>query len=174
MGHVISFPFTPASYQDRTSDLDGGDCVLLLALRSWTQSCRDAQDPRARTRDALGLAGAELATRPFEALMAAIGPTPEQPLKIRCLRCTRLSADEKDILCAASLVQSGEIRLAETVLRNALTSAESVALAVGALDTVCELFARVRLYLTWRRPSAAGLAIATAEQDSWSPFPTLQ
>ena len=68
-------------------------------------------------------------------------------------------------------LSDSQTRLADTVLHNALTSAESMALVVGSLDCLCDLLARARFYLSRGRLSGAGRVIATAEQDPSKPLP---
>jgi hypothetical protein len=80
---------------------------------------------------------------------------------IRCARqsmtnnrpqCPDLSEDEKYLLNVASLVQTGESKIAERSLRTALLSSQGVEFALGPLRRLGELFADAKLTFQRRRP----------------------
>ena len=101
--------------------------------------------------------------------MAVVARTARHPVAIHCPRCPHLSDDEKHLLHAASLAQSGESQLAERALRTALISASGAEFALGPLEGLGTLFAEARLLFSRRRPPAGGSSQAAAAVEAWTP-----
>jgi hypothetical protein len=151
MGQIIAFPAPPTPYPDLTADLDRAECILLVSIRSWVAAYREGEDPIPRLCQGLQTAGAPDAAFSIDRLMEVVARAVFRPADIRCLRCRQLSPDEKHLLRAASLAQTGDNQLAEKVLRTTLLSAQGAEFAVGSLACLAELFAEARLLLRVRR-----------------------
>jgi hypothetical protein len=111
-------------------------------------------------------AGAPDAAFSIDRLMTVVGRTIARQIEVHCPRCPELSVDEKNLLLAASLAQAGDRRLAEKVLRTALLSGQAADFAIGSLESLGELFAEAKLFLTRRRLPAAA---PRDEREAWSP-----
>ena len=166
MGQIIAFPTAPA-VPHLAANLGTADCILLLAIRWWAADFRLGIDPIPRLRDALTHARACNAAILIDAFMSVVARTVRRPATINGPRCPQLSADEQQLLYAASLTQDDQGKLAEKALRTALLSAEGAAFAVGELEALGALFSQVCLFFG-RRTSPA----ANPDNDSrtaWSP-----
>src|SRR5260221_14094231 len=98
-----------------------------------------------RRQRGLEPAGVEEAAFSIDAVMAVIARSVLQPVAIHCPRCPHLSTDEKSLLHAASLVQAGDVALAEKALRGALLSAQGAEFALRPLQGPGEFFPRARM-----------------------------
>jgi hypothetical protein len=150
MGQIVAFPIFPTPYPDLAAELGRADSLLLLAMRWWVEDGRMGADPIPRLRAALTHAGADDSVFLIDALMAVVARTGRRPVTVNCPRCPHVSADEKHLLHAASLTQAAHGKLAEKALRTALLSAEGAAFAVGELEGLGDLFAKVRLFFARR------------------------
>jgi hypothetical protein len=159
MGQIIQLFVSPSGYPDISAALDPAECVLLIAIRWWVADFRQGNDPLPRLCQAMDTAGAHDAAFSVDQLMAVFIRSARRPIAIHCPQCRGLSADEKHLLHAASLVQAGESRLAERALRTALLSAQGAEFALGPLQGLGELFAQARLFFRRRR-------LAVAEQPT--------
>ena len=148
MGQVIAFRPYPKRDPDRAADV--AESILLGASRSYVEVSCIGDDPIPRLRQELVAVGLDDAAFPIDAFMAVVARAARRPLRIYCPGCPDVSQDEKQLLHAASLVQSGSCRLAEKVLRMTLLSAEGAAFAIGPLEGLGELFRRAGLFLTQR------------------------
>ncbi|HEY4174417.1 MAG TPA: hypothetical protein VGM42_15405 [Rhodopila sp.] len=166
MGQIVAFPVPPTPYPDLAADLDTAECVLLVAIRSWVECHREDEDPIPRLCMGLESAGAPDAAFSIDKLMTVVGRTIARQIEVHCPRCPDLSVDEKNLLLAASLAQAGDRRLAEKVLRTALLSGQAADFAIGPLESLGELFAEAKLFLTRRRLPAAA---PRDEREAWSP-----
>ncbi len=158
MAHIIRFPTTSDLYPARSPDLEEPEAVLLLGLRWWVADVREHVNPLPRLRHGMGLAGASDAAVSIDALMSIIGGTARRPLEVHGPGCDCLSADEQQMLHAASLVQAGDSPRAEQVLRTALLSAQGADMALGPLQGIGRLFSAARLLLRRRRAPACTAA----------------
>lgn len=166
MGQIISFPRPQILYPVLTANIHKAECVLLLATRWWVTCFRREEDPLPRLRLGLAFAGAEDAALSIDGLMTIVGRAVRRPLNIRPPRCRDLSHDETHLLQAAGLVQAGDIRLAERVLRTTLLSAAGAEFALGPLESLGVLFARAGLLLSpWRLAEPARLSRPGAELE---------
>ena len=164
MGLIIRLPLPPTAYPNSAADLDRAECVLLLAVRWWVADFREREDPLPRLLEAMGTAGAHDAAFSVDRLMTALIRFGRKPVTIHCPRCPDLSGDEKHILSAASLVQTGDSQIAEPALRTALLSAPGAEFALGPLQGLGELFTGARLFLRRRiLPPADGAPIGEVE-----------
>jgi hypothetical protein len=167
MGQVVPFPTRPIAPAAKASDLPTAECVLLLAIRWWVEDYCAGADPMPRLREALDKAGAHDAAFSIDGLMTSLAHVTRRRLSIHCPRCPDLSNDERRLLEAASLTQSGRIDLAQQALRTALLSSDGAACAIDALDGLCEIFGQTRLFFARRpEPSQDGV-------EAWSPPQTL-
>ncbi len=158
MANIISFPAASGLYPARSPDLEEPEAVLLLGLRWWVADVRDHLDPLPRLRHGMALAGAADAAVSIHALMSIVGGTARRPMEVHGPRCDCLSADEQQMLHAASLVQAGDSARAEQVLRIALLSAQGADMALGPLQGIGRLFSAARLLLRRRRTPACTAA----------------
>ena len=154
MGQVIRLPVRPPTYPDRSAELDAAECVLLTAIRWWVTDHRCGVDPMPRLCQALDTAGAHDAAFSVDRLMGVIARTVGRPIAIHCPRCPHLSEDEKSLLYAANLMQTGDGPRAEKALRTAFLSAQGAEFALGPLEGLGELFAAARLVFHRRLPRA--------------------
>jgi hypothetical protein len=168
MGQIVAFPIPLKSDPDLATELETAECILLIAVRSWVTAYNEGENPLPRLSRGLETAGAPDAAFPIDDLMTVVARTVTRPVDIHCLRCPRLSPDEKHLLRAASLTQSGDSHLAEKVLRATLLSAQGTELAIGPLEDLGALFSRARLYLS-RRRWRAGEPETGDDRQSWSP-----
>jgi hypothetical protein len=91
-----------------------------------------------------------------------------RPIAIHCPLCGAVSEDEKHLLHAASLAQSGPDELAERALRTALLSAQGAEFALGPLEGLGTLFAAAGLL--FRRRLGASRDTEHADRiDAWVP-----
>jgi hypothetical protein len=173
MAQIIPFIPTPVFYPSRTALLDAAELALLSAVRCWVAALRQGEDPVPGLCRHLHAAGARDAAFSVDALMAVVARTVRRPIAIRCPHCPRLSADERHLLHAASLVQAGAGALAERALRNALLSAQGAAFALGPLEGLGALFAGARLLFGRRHAPAEeptqAAAIETGATEAWAP-----
>jgi hypothetical protein len=151
MGQIIRLPTAPAAYPEAAADLNPAECVLLIAIRWWVADFDRREDPLPRLCQAMGAAGAHDAAFSVDQLMAVFVRTARRPMAIHGPGCPSLSGDEKHLLRAASLVQSGDSKRAECALRAALLSAQGVEFALGPLKGLGRLFAEARLIFRRRR-----------------------
>jgi hypothetical protein len=172
MGQVIAFPVQPTPYPDLAAELDRAECILLIAIRSWVECYRTGDDPIPRLCQGLEIAGAPDASFSVDGLMTVVARVVTRPVDINCPRCPNLSLDEKHLLRAASLAQSGERELAEKVLRTTLLSAQGADFAIAPLEGLGELFAQAKLFLTQRR-LPIGDQEPNDDRESWSPSGSL-
>jgi hypothetical protein len=168
MGQLIAFPSPPAPYPDLAADLDKGETILLLAIRWWGESFLEGEDPIQCLLQGLETAGATDAAFSIDGLMAIVARVARRPVDIRCPRCPRLSDDEKHLLCAACLAQSGNRDMAEKALRTTLLSPQAAEFALGPLEGLAEIFAKARLFLSPRRLSGDNQVMDDG-RESWSP-----
>jgi hypothetical protein len=152
VGEIIRLPVRLADYPDTAAALEPAECVLLIAIRWWVEAYRHDEDPMPRLQQGLETAGVQEAAFSIDAVMAVVARSVLQPVAIHCPRCPHLSADEKSLLHAASLAQSGAVSLAEKALRGALLSAQGAEFALGPLQGLGELFAGARMLLRRRKP----------------------
>jgi hypothetical protein len=168
MGQIIAFPLPPACYPDLATDLELAEHVLLLAIRWWVAAFRNGEDPISRLRPGLESAGAADVAPSVDGLMTVVARAVVRPVDIHCPGCPRLSRDEAHLLQAASLMQAGDRRLTEKVLRTTLLSAQGVEFALGPLEGIGVLLARARLLLSHRRLAGDG-PMAGDVREGWSP-----
>jgi hypothetical protein len=168
MGQIVAFPAPPTPYPDLTADLDKAECVLLVAIRSWVACYREGEDPIPHLCQGLETAGAHDAAFSIDRLMALVARVVTRPVDIRCARRPQVSLDEKHLLRAASLAQSGDSGLAEKALRTTLLSAQGAEFAVGSLEDLGELFRQARLMLS-RRRLLLGDQDGGDDRQAWSP-----
>src|SRR5262249_15997070 len=91
-----------------------------------------------------------------------------RPIAVHCPLCGAVSDDEKHLLHAASLVQSGPSELAERALRTALLSAPGAEFALGPLEGLGALFAAAGLL--FRRRLGAGQGANHGDVvEAWMP-----
>jgi hypothetical protein len=155
MGQVFRLDTPAAAHPASVDALDFAETVFLGAVRGWVAEYRRGEDPIQRLCEAMNAAGVHDAAFSVDQLMAVLARTGRPPVAIHCPRCPHLSADEKHLLHAASLVQAGKSELAERALRTALLSASAAEFALGPLEGLAELFREARL-LFRRRTSPAG------------------
>jgi hypothetical protein len=170
VGEIIRLPARLADYPDAAAELEPAECVLLIAIRWWVEAYRHDEDPMPRLQQGLETAGVEAAAFSIDAVMAVVARSVVQPVAIHCPRCPRLSTDEKSLLHAASLAQSGAAAMAEKTLRGALLSAQGAEFALGPLQGLGELFARAKMLLRRRKPPAETHE-TTAAVLPWTPDP---
>jgi hypothetical protein len=152
MGQIIRLPVPSAGYPDTAAALEPAECTLLLAIRWWVVDFREREDPLPRLCQALDVAGAHDAAFAVDQLMAVCVRSARRPMAIHSPRCPGLSADEKHVLNAAYLMQTGESKMAERALRMALLSAQGAEFALGPLRGLGELFAEAKLLFRRLRP----------------------
>ena len=167
MGDIIRLPARPAAYPATSATLDRAETVLLTAIRHWVQAYRQDEDPVPRLAQELEIAGAPDAALPIDAVMMVLARSVRQPVSIHCPRCRGLSDEEKHLLYAASVVQAGDVDLAERTLRNVLLTAEGAAWALGPLQELGEMFAEAGLFL--RRRTAPGGEDSNTWAAPWRP-----
>jgi hypothetical protein len=97
---------------------------------------RQGEDPLPNLCEIMRAADAHDAAFSVDQLMAVVARTARRPVAIHCPRCPYLSIDEKHLLHAANLPQSGKSELAE----RALLSAHGAEFALGPLEGLGELF----------------------------------
>lgn len=151
MCQIIDFPVPSTAYPDLTADLDAAEGVLLGAIRTWTECSRCGEDPipmLCRDLEDAGIAGAAFA---ITSLMATVARSATGQVDVLCLYSPYLSADEKHLLLAVSLVQAGERDSAARLLRTTLLGAQEAEFAIDPLNELGDLFARARLFLSRRR-----------------------
>jgi hypothetical protein len=155
MGRIIHLQLPPA-YPDRSAELDQAECVLLIALRWWVTDHQRGIDPLPRLCEILGETGAHDTAFSVDRLMSVVARSARQPIAIHCPCCPHLSDDEKNLLHAVYLAQTGDAQRAEKALRTALLSAQGAEFALGPLEGIGELFAMARLLFRRRLPPATG------------------
>ncbi|MEJ0019615.1 MAG: hypothetical protein WDN25_24295 [Acetobacteraceae bacterium] len=153
MAQVIHLA-APTSYPGATAALEPAESTLVLAIRWWVADHRQGDDPLPRLCQALEIAGAHDAAFAVDRLMAIIARTVRRPVAVNCPRCPNLSDDEKQLLYAAYLVQSGEAPLAERALRTAFLSAQGAEFALGSLEGITVLFGEANLVFPCRQQPA--------------------
>jgi hypothetical protein len=120
----------------------------------------------------MDLAGAHDAAFSVDQLMAVFIRSARQSMTIKCPHCSDLSEDERYLLNVASLVQAGESKIAERLLRTALLSSQGVEFALGLLRRLGELFAEAKLTFQRRRPDPEEqLGMDTAVPRTTPPVP---
>ncbi len=165
MGQVIHLTVPSAAYPATTDALCKAESVFLLCVRWWVADYRLGQDPIPRLCEAMRIAGPHDAAFSVDQFMATLARTARQPVTIHCPRCRRLSQDEMHLLYAASLVQVGENRLAESTLRTTLMSAAGAEFALGSLEGLGELFAESDLRFRRRSMPADPLSVGN---EGWT------
>jgi hypothetical protein len=168
MGQLIAFPSPPTPYPDLAADLDKGETILLVAIRWWGESFREGEDPIPCLLQGLETAGTADAAFSIDGLMSIVARVAKRPVDIRCPRCPRLSDDEKHLLRAACLAQTGNRNMAEKALRATLLSPQAAEFALGPLEGLAEIFAKARLFLSPRRLPGDDQAMNDS-RESWSP-----
>lgn len=158
MGQIIQLPILPAGYPDIAATLDTGEGILLIAIRWWVVDFRQRDDPLPHLCEFMGTAGVHDGAFAVDQLMAVFVRSARRPLSIHHPRCRDLSGDEKHLLNAASLVQTGQSKLAERALRAVLLSAEGAECALGPLHGLGAVFAEAGLFLRRRAQSGEGQA----------------
>ncbi|WP_428493163.1 hypothetical protein [Rhodopila sp.] len=168
MGQIIRLPVRLAGYPDNSGALDPAESVLLIAVRSWVDAYRQDEDPMPRLCQSLDAAGVSDAAFSVGRLMTAVAGSAVQPMSIHRPSCRHLSNDEKRLLHAASLAQSGHDHLAETALRAALLSAEGAAGALDPLLDLAGLLGEAGMFFRRRRAPATDPALdePTAEAET--------
>ena len=163
MGHVTRLHAriveSTGAYPDACTGLNTAECTLLLAMRWWVNAFREKEDALFRLCLGLERAGAYEAAFPIDTLMGVIVRTAGRTLTVQCPRCPSVSEDEKHLLHAAALAQTGEGALAARVLRVTLLSATGAEDALIPLETIGTLFARVRLIFRTPAEAATGKRI---------------
>lgn len=168
MGEVIPFAVHTVAYPASTQDLDPAESVLLLAVRWWVADYREGNDPLPRLCEAMRIAGPYDAAFSVDSLMGVMARTARQVIDIHCPRCPNLSADEQQLLYAASLVQLGRGAMAERALRTALLSAAGAEFALGPLKGLGALFAEARLLFGRRQRPSSGKVVRVPSAQSCS------
>ena len=152
MGQIIQQPVTVMTeYPETSAALDPATCALLIGIRWWVADFRERDDPLPRLCRAMDLAGAHDAAFSIDQFMAAVVRFARQTVTIYCPCCPTISEDERHLLNAARLVQGGQSKMAERVLRTTLLSAQGAEFALGPLTGLSELFAEAKLFFHWRR-----------------------
>jgi hypothetical protein len=160
MGQIIRLPAGLTTYPDTSTDLDPVECVVLIGVRWWVESYRRDEDPLPRLCQGLDSAGACDAAFAIDRLMTIVARAPLRPITIHCPRCPHLSDDERHLLHAASLAQTGHDHLTEKALRTALLSAEGAECALDPLRDLAGLLAEAGLFFRRRRPPGTDQASA--------------
>jgi hypothetical protein len=160
MGQIIRLPLPTREYPDDVTTLCPAETVLLLAVRWWVSDVRHRIDPLPRLCQAMHSAGAHDAAFAVDQLMAVLVRSARRPMEFHSPRCPGLSRDERDVLGAAGLAQSGEQQMAERALRAALLSAPGAEFALGSLQGLGDLFAGARLFFRRRRPPETDTVMA--------------
>ncbi|HET7880373.1 MAG TPA: hypothetical protein VFL55_05765 [Acetobacteraceae bacterium] len=168
MGQLIEFPAVAAAYPSLAARLERPECVLLAAIRWWVMDHIRGTDPLARLCRSMDTLGAHAAAFSIDRLMSVVARTVLRPIEIHCPLCGAVSEDEKHLLRAASLAQSGPGVIVERALRTALLSAQGAEFALGPLEGLGELFGRAGLL--FRRRLAAPCCPEHAEcVGAWAP-----
>jgi hypothetical protein len=155
MGQVIPFPAAALAYPTRTDGLDDAESLLLLSIRWWVAAIRHDEEPTLRLELGLGPAGLRTAVASVHAMMTGIARTARRPLDVYCPRCPTLSADEAQLLDAASLAQAGEREQAYQALALVLLSARGAEFVLEPLAGLGTLFAAAGRLLHRRRTPLA-------------------
>lgn len=154
MDQVFHPSFFATAYPSTVTALDSAERVFLLAVRWWVTDYRQGEDPVPRLCRSMRIAGVHDAAFSVDQLMSVIARSVRRPITIQCPRCPNISRDETHLLHTASLVQAGEIELAERALRTALLSASGAEFALGPLEGLGELFTRASLFFGRRQKPA--------------------
>ncbi|MGE0223139.1 MAG: hypothetical protein AB7S57_07750 [Acetobacteraceae bacterium] len=158
MGQVVTLSLYKPRYPSASADLAKPECVFLIACRWWVVAYREQIDPLPRLCNGLALAGAPDAAFSVDALMAIVARTGQHTTDIRCPRCPGLSDDERHLLHAARLTQTGRFDLAERSLSARLLTADGARFAVGPLEGLGVLFAEAGMFFGdgWRSAPGPG------------------
>jgi hypothetical protein len=168
MGQIIRLPAALTEYPDTSTDLDPAECALLIGIRWWVADFRRGNDPLPRLCEVMDTAGAHDAAFSVDQLMAVFVRAARRSMTVHRPGCAGLSEDEKHVLNATGLVQTGEGKMAERALHTALLSAQGAEFALGPLKGLGELFAEAGLFFRLRRPPAEALPSIEAVEP-WIP-----
>jgi hypothetical protein len=168
MGQLIGFPVVTAAYPSTAARLERPECVLLAAIRWWVMDRAQGADPLPRLCRLMDAVGALDAAFSIDRLMVVVARAVRRPIEVHCPLCSAVSEDEKHLLHAASLAQSGPSGIAERALRTALLSALGAEFALGPLEGLGDLFAQAGLL--FRRRLGAPCGPEHAQRiEAWAP-----
>lgn len=88
-------------------DLDGGEALLLWAIRSWVHGPRRGDATHGAVARAWCYLCAPALVEPFDMMMNALQSTAGRPVLIRCEICRWVSPDEERLLGTIALYQAG-------------------------------------------------------------------
>ena len=129
-------------------DLPDAEHTLLWAIRVWVIGHCRQQDLSARISAALQDRGAEGALGYLEGFMWALSRGALRPLELLCLCRTDVSADERLLLDAFSLLQQDEADAAQSLLCTLLTD-PAAAIAIRSAEGLAHEFLGAGLVLPW-------------------------
>jgi len=168
MGQLIEFPAVVAAYPSAAAKLERPECLLLAAIRWWVVDHIRGTDPLPRLSRSMYAVGAHDAAFSIDRLMSVVARAVRRPIAIHCPLCGAVSEDEKHLLHAASVAQSGPSDVAERALRTALLSGQGAEFALGPLMGLGQLFAQAGLL--FRRRLAAPRGPEHAQRiEAWAP-----
>jgi len=147
----------------QVSDLGKPDALLLLAMRWWVEERLAGRSALARLRGAMARADAADAAYSVDGLMEIILRTARRPVAMHGPRCHAVSGDERDMLRAAALAQSGYTDQAAQRLGDMLAPS-GVRFAIGPLAGLGQVFASAGLLLGVPRVMAVAWACAPASR----------
>jgi hypothetical protein len=143
MSLVIRLSAHSVIYADDVARLDPAERVLPIARRWWVADRHRGDDRLPRLYQALNVAGVRDGGLPADQLIRVVVPSARRLIDIGCSPCSHLFDDEKQVLNATSLRQTGKSDVTQRALRTALLSAHGAEFALGPL----ELFARAKRFL---------------------------
>lgn len=91
----------------RRCDLDGGEALLLWAIRNWVHGPRRGDPTHSVLARAWAYLDAPALVEPFDMMMTALEITAGRPIMIRCEICRWVSHDEERLLGTIALHQAG-------------------------------------------------------------------
>lgn len=88
-------------------DLDGGEALLLWAVRNWVHGPQRGDPSRSIVARAWCELDAPALVEPFDMMMNALQSTAGRPIMIRCEICRWVSSDEERVLGSIAMHQTG-------------------------------------------------------------------
>lgn len=129
-------------------DLPEAERTLLWTMRVWVVGHCRQQDLSARIAGALRDRGAEGALGYLEGFMWALSRGASRPIEVLCLCRAEVSADERLLLDAFSLLQRDEADEAQSLLCTLVTEPSAV-VAIRSAEGMAQEFLAAGLALPW-------------------------